>query len=45
MTHFEKAIQAPVICDICGGVMHAMYGTARHWTVYTPIGHVTWGRY
>ena len=26
MTHFEKAISEPVICDICGGVMHAMYG-------------------
>ena len=26
MTQFEKAIQEPVTCDICGEVMHPMYG-------------------
>ena len=26
MTQFEKAIQEPVMCDICGEVMHPMYG-------------------
>ena len=27
MTQFEKAMKSPKVeCDICGGVMHAMYG-------------------
>ena len=26
MTQFEKAIQETVKCDICGEVMHPMYG-------------------
>ena len=26
MTQFEKAIQGPVMCDICGEVMLPMYG-------------------
>lgn len=26
MNQFEKSIQEPVICDICGEVMHPMFG-------------------
>jgi hypothetical protein len=26
MTQFQKAIQSPVKCDICGEIMHPMYG-------------------
>ena len=26
MTQFEKATKEPIKCDICGEIMHAMYG-------------------
>jgi len=26
MTQFEKAIQSSITCDICGEIMHPMYG-------------------
>jgi hypothetical protein len=31
MTQFEKAIESgPIYCDICGEIMHPMYGGGDH---------------